>query len=87
MAFISVTQILVALLSIFSISIAQIPDGLPIDDNTRQYLESLPPEKLNKILKIYQQAIAGQVPASSEVIEAQELYWSYDKSPPFYPTR
>lgn len=87
MAFSSVTRILVALPSISSVSIAQIPDGLPIDDATRQYLESLPLEKLSKILKIYQQAIAGQVPASSEVIEAQELFWSYNRSPPFYPTR
>lgn len=87
MVFVSVTRILVALLSISSVAIAQIPDDLPIDDATRQYLKSLPPEKLNAILKIYQQALAGQVPASPEVIEAQELYWSYNRSPPFYPTR
>jgi beta-glucosidase len=87
MAFVSVTSILIALLSFPFVSIAQIPDGLPIDDATRQYLESLPPEKLSAILEIYQRAITGQVPASPEVIEAQELYWSYDRSPPFYPTR
>lgn len=87
MAFVSVTRILVALLSISSVSIAQIPDDLPINDATRQYLESLPPEKLAAILEIYQQALAGQVPASPEVIETQELNWSYNRSPPFYPTR
>jgi beta-glucosidase len=87
MAFDSVTRILIALLSFPLVSIAQIPDGLPIDDATKQYLESLPPEKLSAILEIYQRAIAGQIPASPEVIEAQELHWSYDRSPPFYPTR
>lgn len=87
MVFLHAAKILFALLSISSFSSAQIPDDLPINDATRKYLESLPPEKLNAILKIYQQAIAGQVPASPEVIEAQELHWSYDRSPPFYPTR
>lgn len=87
MALVSVTRILIALLSFSFVSIAQIPDGLPIDDATRKYLESLSPEKLSTILEIYEQAIAGQVPASPEVIEAQELYWSYNRSPPFYPTR
>lgn len=87
MAFIFATRILLVLLSTFSLSSAQIPDGLPIDDATRQYLESLPAEKLTKILKIFQQAIDGQVPATLEVIEAQELYWSYNRGPPFYPTR
>jgi beta-glucosidase len=87
MAFLSVVRVLFALLSISSVSIAQIPNGLPIDDATRKYLESLPLEKLAAILKVYEQAIADQVPASPKVIEAQELYWSYDRSPPFYPTR
>jgi len=81
------TQILLALLPLVSFAHAQIPDGLPIDDATRQYLESLSPDKLAAILKIYQQGVAGQTPASAEVIEAQELYWSYNRSPPFYPTR
>ena len=87
MTFIPFTRILLALLPLAFLSHAQIPDGLPIDDATRQYLESLSPEKLAAILKIYQQGIAGQTPASAEVIEAQELYWSYNRSPPFYPTR
>ncbi|XP_014550271.1 glycoside hydrolase family 3 protein [Bipolaris victoriae FI3] len=86
MAFISATRILLVLSSIFSLSYAQIPDDLPIDDATRQYLESLPAERLANILKIFQQALDGQVPARPEVIEAQELYWSYNRSPPFYPT-
>jgi beta-glucosidase len=87
MVFVSVNRILIVLLSISTASIAQVPDDLPIDDATRQYLESLSPEKLKAILEIYQQALVGQVPASPEVIEAQELYWSYNRSPPFYPTR
>lgn len=81
------TRVVVALLFISSVSIAQIPDGLPIDNATRQYLESLSPEKLAAILKVYQQALVGQVPASLEIIQTQELYWSYNRSPPFYPTR
>jgi beta-glucosidase len=87
MVSVSVNRILIVLLSISTASIAQVPDDLPIDDATRQYLESLSPEKLNAILEIYQQALVGQFPASPEVIEAQELYWSYNRSPPFYPTR
>lgn len=81
-----VTRTLVALLSISSVSIAQVPDDLPINDATRQYFESLPPEKLTAILKIFQQALAGQVPASPKVIETQELYWSNSRSLPFFPT-
>jgi beta-glucosidase len=87
MVSVSVNRILIVLLSISTASIAQVPDDLPIDDATRQYLESLSPEKLNAILEIYQQALVGQSPASPEVIEAQELYWSYNRSPSFYPTR
>jgi beta-glucosidase len=87
MVSVSVNRILIVLLSISTASIAQVPDDLPIDDDTRQYLESLSPEKLNAILEIYQQALVSQFPASPEVIEAQELYWSYNRSPPFYPTR
>jgi beta-glucosidase len=87
MVFVSVNRILIVLLSISTSSIAQVPDDLPIDDATRQYLESLSPEKLNAILEIYQQALVGQFAASPEVVEAQELYWSYNRSPPFYPTR
>jgi beta-glucosidase len=87
MTFVPLTWILLASLPFASLSFAQIPDNLPIDDATRQYLESLSPEKLAAILKIYQEGVVGQVPASAEVIEAQELYWSYNRSPPFYPTR
>lgn len=87
MAFGSVTRILVGLLSTSSFSSVQIPDGLSIDDATRQYLEFLSAEKLVKILAIFQQAMGGQVPALPEVIEAQQLYWSYDRSPSFYSIR
>ncbi|KAG9197701.1 hypothetical protein G6514_001128 [Epicoccum nigrum] len=86
MASLLVTRILLVFLSISSLSFSQIPDGLPIDAATRKYLESLPPERLTRILEIFEQAVAGQVPASPETIEAQELYWSYNRSPPFYPT-
>jgi hypothetical protein len=77
----------VPLLCFSSGSRAQIPDDLPIDEATRQYLESLSPEKLQGILAIYQQALDGQTPASPETIAAQERYWAYNRSPPFYPTR
>lgn len=86
MSFYSAIRAVVGLLFI-SVSIAQIPDGLPIDNTTRQYLESLSPEALAAILKVFEQALSGQTPASAEVIQAQELYWSYDRSPPVYPTR
>jgi beta-glucosidase len=65
----------------------QVLDSLPIDDGTKKYLESLPSDQLEAILKIYGEATAGQVPASADIIEAQELRWSYNHSPPFYPTR
>ena len=86
MSFYAAIRAVVGLLFI-SVSIAQIPDGLPIDNTTRQYLESLSPEALAAILKVFEQALSGQTPASAEVIQAQELYWSYDRSPPVYPTR
>lgn len=62
-------------------------DDLPIDDATKQYLESLPPDQLAAILEIYNKGLKGQTPASPDVIEAQELRYSYNSSPPFYPTR
>ncbi|KAF5258060.1 hypothetical protein FOXYS1_11387 [Fusarium oxysporum] len=78
---------LLSFLALFAIAAAQIPGNLPIDEAEKQYLESLPPDKLADILKIYEQGIAGQYPASPDVIEAQELIWSYGQSPPVYPTR
>ncbi|PCD31408.1 hypothetical protein AU210_011062 [Fusarium oxysporum f. sp. radicis-cucumerinum] len=77
---------LLSFLALFAIAAAQIPGNLPIDEAEKQYLESLPPDKLAEILKIYEQGIAGQYPASPDVIEAQELIWSYGQSPPVYPT-
>ncbi|GKT50518.1 putative beta-glucosidase M [Colletotrichum spaethianum] len=38
------------------------------------------------MLRIFELALAGQVPASPDVISAQELAWSYGHSPPVYPT-
>ncbi|KAI0528353.1 glycosyl hydrolase family 3 N terminal domain-containing protein [Xylaria digitata] len=86
MAVFTVRRVLLWSLSLASVAVAQLPDDLPIDDATRKYLESLPPDKLQALLKIYEQAIAGQVPASPETIEVQELNWSYGRSPPVYPT-
>ncbi|KAG4272603.1 beta-glucosidase [Fusarium proliferatum] len=77
---------LVSLLTLFAVAAAQIPGNLQIDDATKEYLASLPPKKLAAILKIYEQGTAGQSPASTDVIAAQELTWSYGRSPPVYPT-
>ena len=87
MVVLSTLRRLSAFALLLSAAVAQLPANLPLDDATKQYLLSLPPDKLAAILKIYQQAISGQVPASPEVIEQQELYWSYNRSPPVYPTR
>ncbi|WQF79039.1 Putative glycoside hydrolase, family 3, glycoside hydrolase family 3 domain, immunoglobulin [Colletotrichum destructivum] len=86
MSVLSITRLLSAFLLLLSATVAQIPRDLPLDDATKQYLETLPPDKLAAILKIYEQAIAGQIPAPPELIQQQELYWSYDRSPPVYPT-
>ncbi|KNB13474.1 hypothetical protein FOXG_20824 [Fusarium oxysporum f. sp. lycopersici 4287] len=84
MAVLSVSHLL-SFLALFAIAAAQIPGNLPIDEAEKQYLESLPPDKLAEIFKIYEQGIAGQYPASPDVIEAQELIWSYGQSPPRIP--
>ncbi|KAK1573015.1 glycosyl hydrolase family 3 N terminal domain-containing protein [Colletotrichum navitas] len=86
MSVLSIIRYLPAFALLLSATVAQIPPDLPIDGPTRQYLETLPPDKLAAILKIYEQAIAGQIPAPPELIEQQELYWSYERSPPVYPT-
>jgi hypothetical protein len=87
MIVLSIIRHISAFALLFSATVAQIPPNLPVDDATLQYLESLSPEKLAAILKIFEQAISGQVPAPPELIEQQELYWSYEMSPPVYPTR
>lgn len=63
-----------------------IPSDIPLDEATRKFLESLSPEDLAAILEIYQEATAGQVAASSELITQQELSF-YGKSPAVYPSR
>ncbi|RGP70095.1 glycoside hydrolase family 3 [Fusarium sporotrichioides] len=85
MAVLSFPRIL-SFLALAAIATAQIPDDLPIGEAERQYLEGLPPDKQAAILAIYQQGITGQTPASADVIQEQELYWSYEQSPPVYPT-
>ncbi|KAF5671691.1 glycoside hydrolase family 3 [Fusarium heterosporum] len=85
MAVLSVSR-LVSFLAVLGIAAAQIPGNLPIGEAERQYLESLPPDKLAQILEIYDQAITGQHPASPDVIKKQELNWSYEHSPPVYPS-
>lgn len=77
----------VTLCCLISFSFAQNLDDLPIDDATKEYLESLQPDQLAAILEIYNKALKGQTPASPDVIEAQELRYNYNSSPPFYPTR
>jgi hypothetical protein len=86
MALFSVRR-LVSLMTLFAAAAAQVPGNLPVDQATKQYLESLSPDKLAAILKIYEQGLAGQTPASPDLIAAQELTWSYGRSPPVYPTR
>ncbi|GKZ63055.1 hypothetical protein AnigIFM49718_010786 [Aspergillus niger] len=71
-----------------SLAIAQrpeIPDDIPLDKGTRDYLESLPPDELAAVLEVYQEAFAGQVPAPPELITQQELSL-YGKSPAVYPS-
>lgn len=64
----------------------EIPDGIPLDKATRDYLESLPTDELAAALEVYQEAIASQVPAPPELITQQELSL-YGKSPAVYPSR
>ena len=78
---------LISFLALFATAVAQIPSDLPIGDRERQYLEGLPPDKQPAILEIYMKGIEGQVPAPPDTIAAQELNWSYGRSPPVYPTR
>lgn len=91
MAILSFTRLIVYVLCLVSfVSLAdaqQIPDDLPLDDATRAYLESLPPDKLEAILAIYLKGLEGQIPAPASVIKQQELIWSYGRSPPVYPSR
>ncbi|KAF5240364.1 hypothetical protein FANTH_9624 [Fusarium anthophilum] len=82
----SISRLLVSVVSLGTIAAAQSPQDLPLDDGTRRFLEALSPEKQADILREFGKAIAGQVPASPDVIEAQELNWSYGRSPPFYPS-
>ncbi|RBR18125.1 uncharacterized protein FIESC28_06191 [Fusarium coffeatum] len=76
----------ISFLALFGTAVAQIPSDLPIGDREKQYLEGLPPDKQAAILEIYMKGIEGQIPASPDTIAAQELNWSYGRSPPVYPT-
>lgn len=87
MSILSISRLLSALFLLSPATVAQIPSDLPVDDATKNYLETLPPDKLAAILNIYGHAIAGQVPAPPELIQQRELDWSYEWSPPVYPTR
>nr|RBQ92251.1 hypothetical protein FVER53263_11749 [Fusarium verticillioides] len=86
MLILSLSRFLLSVVSLAIIATAQSLDDLPLDPGTKRLLESLSPEKQAYILKMYGTALVGQVPASPDVIEAQELTWSYGRSPPFYPT-
>lgn len=87
MLVLSISRLFASVFSLGTIAAAQTPHDLPLDEGTRRFLEVLPPEKQADILREFGKALAGQVPASPDIIEAQELIWSYGRSPPFYPTR
>ncbi|CAG2009783.1 unnamed protein product [Fusarium graminearum] len=86
MLVLSISRLFASVFSLGTIAAAQTPHDLPLDEGTRRFLEVLPPEKQADILREFGKALAGQVPASPDIIEAQELIWSYGRSPPFYPT-
>jgi beta-glucosidase len=86
MARLSLITLSVLALSALVAGQATIPDGIALDDATRKYLESLSPEDLAAILKVYSEATIGQVTASPELITRQELSF-YGKSPAVYPSR
>lgn len=64
----------------------RIPDDIPLDKATRDYLELLSPADLAAILEIYQEATVGQVAAPTELITQQEVSF-YGKSLAVYPSR
>ena len=77
------------LLAVAGFAVAQepkIPDDIPLDKATRDYLNSLSPGDLAAILEVYREATAGQVAAPTEFITKQELSF-YGKSPAVYPSR
>ncbi|KAF5577600.1 glycoside hydrolase family 3 [Fusarium pseudocircinatum] len=82
----SISRLLVSVVSLGIIAAAQSLQDLRLDDATKSFLDLLSPEKQADILREFGKALAGQVPASPDVIEAQELTWSYGRSPPIYPT-
>ncbi|RKK66573.1 putative beta-glucosidase M [Fusarium oxysporum] len=86
MLILSISRLLASVLPLGVIAAAQTPHNLPLDDATKTFLQGLSPEKQADILRVFGKALAGQVPASPDVIEAQELIWSYGRSPSVYPT-
>ncbi|UZP36626.1 hypothetical protein NXS19_004442 [Fusarium pseudograminearum] len=81
MLILSISRLVALVFSLGTIAAAQTPHGLPLDEGTRRFLEVLPPEKQTDILREFGKALEGQVPASPDIIEAQELIWSYGRSP------